>query len=47
MDTVAPDLAELERMTMRRVILRLVPFLMICYFFALLDRVNIGFAACR
>ena len=32
-------------MTMRRVILRLVPFLMICYFFALLDRVNIGFAA--
>lgn len=45
MDTVAPDLAELERMTMRRVILRLVPFLMICYFFALLDRVNIGFAA--
>lgn len=45
MHTVAPDLAELERMTMRRVILRLVPFLMICYFFALLDRVNIGFAA--
>src|SRR3954453_19764766 len=30
---------------MRRVILRLVPFLMVCYFFALLDRVNIGFAA--
>ena len=30
---------------MRRVILRLVPFLMICYFFALLDRVNVGFAA--
>ena len=35
----------LERETMRRVILRLVPFLMICYFFALLDRVNVGFAA--
>ena len=35
----------LEKATMRRVILRLVPFLMICYFFALLDRVNIGFAA--
>ncbi|MDP4023578.1 MFS transporter [Methylobacterium sp. NEAU 140] len=30
---------------MRRVILRLVPFLMLCYFFALLDRVNVGFAA--
>src|SRR3954453_12853970 len=30
---------------MRRVILRLVPFLLVCYFFALLDRVNIGFAA--
>ena len=30
---------------MRKVILRLVPFLMICYFFALLDRVNVGFAA--
>jgi len=35
----------IEAATMRRVILRLVPFLMICYFFALLDRVNIGFAA--
>jgi MFS family permease len=30
---------------MRRVILRLVPFMMVCYFLALLDRVNIGFAA--
>src|SRR6476659_5087654 len=30
---------------MRRVTLRLLPFLMICYFFALLDRVNVGFAA--
>src|SRR5437016_1010540 len=45
---MAPDLqpaSDLERMTMRRVILRLVPFLMVCYFFALLDRVNVGFAA--
>jgi MFS family permease len=40
----ADDLA-LEKATMRRVVLRLVPFLMVCYFFALLDRVNIGFAA--
>src|SRR3954471_19603989 len=45
MDTAAPDLAQLEKTTMRRVILRLVPFLMICYFCALLDRVNVGFAA--
>ena len=39
------DRQDIERATMRRVILRLVPFLMVCYFFALLDRVNIGFAA--
>ena len=45
MDTIAPDLAQLEKATMRRVLLRLVPFLMVCYFCALLDRVNIGFAA--
>src|SRR3954466_1775915 len=37
--------AELEKATMRRITLRLVPFLMLCYFFALLDRVNVGFAA--
>src|ERR1700751_2900835 len=39
------NLEQMEKTTMRRVLLRLVPFLMICYFFALLDRVNIGFAA--
>jgi MFS family permease len=47
-ERVAAELVEdrgLEGSTMRRVILRLVPFLMVCYFFALLDRVNIGFAA--
>src|SRR6187549_3394837 len=36
---------DLEGTTMRRVIRRLVPFLMVCYFCALLDRVNVGFAA--
>jgi ACS family tartrate transporter-like MFS transporter len=41
----ADDAQTLEAITMRRVILRLVPFLMVCYFFALLDRVNVGFAA--
>jgi MFS transporter, ACS family, tartrate transporter len=35
----------LEEETMRRVKLRLVPFLCICFFVAYLDRVNVGFAA--
>src|SRR3984893_10396822 len=30
---------------MRRVALRIVPFLMVCYFVSFLDRVNVGFAA--
>ena len=30
---------------MRRVTLRIVPFLMVCYFISFLDRVNLGFAA--
>ena len=30
---------------MRRVALRIVPFLMVCYFVSFLDRVNLGFAA--
>jgi MFS transporter, ACS family, tartrate transporter len=34
-----------EARTMRRVALRIVPFLMICYFVSFLDRVNLGFAA--
>ena len=37
--------AEIEKTTIRRVTMRLMPFLMVCYFFALLDRVNVGFAA--
>jgi MFS transporter, ACS family, tartrate transporter len=35
----------IEKETMRKVIFRFVPFLMASYFMALLDRVNIGFAA--
>jgi MFS transporter, ACS family, tartrate transporter len=35
----------LERRTMHRVAVRIVPFLMLCYFVSFLDRVNIGFAA--
>jgi ACS family tartrate transporter-like MFS transporter len=36
---------ELERATMRRVANRLLPLLILCYFVAYLDRVNVGFAA--
>jgi MFS family permease len=39
------EVSALEKATMRRVTFRMVPFLMVCYFFALLDRVNVGFAA--
>jgi MFS family permease len=39
------DDISLEKSTMRQVSLRLVPFLMLCYFFAFVDRVNAGFAA--
>jgi len=35
----------IEARTIRKVSARLVPFLMICYFVAYLDRVNVGFAA--
>jgi ACS family tartrate transporter-like MFS transporter len=35
----------LERVTTRKVMKRLVPFLCFCYFIAYLDRVNVGFAA--
>ncbi len=34
-----------EVRTMRRVALRIVPFLMVCYFVSFVDRVNLGFAA--
>jgi ACS family tartrate transporter-like MFS transporter len=35
---------KLERRTMDKVTWRLLPFLIVCYFMAVLDRVNIGFA---
>ena len=46
MATPVPATAEgdLERTTMARVTRRLLPMLMLCYFVAYLDRVNIGFA---
>ena len=36
---------QLEERTMKKVFRRLVPFLMLCYFFIFLDRVNVSFAA--
>jgi ACS family tartrate transporter-like MFS transporter len=35
----------IEAAAMQKVTWRIVPFLMVCFFFSLLDRVNIGFAA--
>jgi len=37
--------AELEKRVLRRITLRIVPFVMLLYFVAFIDRVNIGFAA--
>lgn len=42
---IAPDSTTPEAATMRSVTLRIVPFLMVCYFVAFVDRVNSGFAA--
>ncbi len=38
-------MSALEQSTMRRVMIRIIPFLMLCYFVAYLDRVNVGFAS--
>ncbi len=38
-------ITEIEKRTVRRVILRLVPFLMVCYIFCWLNRINLSFAA--
>jgi MFS transporter, ACS family, tartrate transporter len=40
-----PQVSSIEKETMRKVGIRLVPFLIICYFIAYVDRVNVGFAA--
>ena len=42
---IAPAVEAIESETMRRVGRRLIPLLMVCYFAAYLDRVNVGFAA--
>jgi len=45
MDVPASEISGVEKRTMRKVMVRIVPFLMVAYFLAYLDRINIGFAA--
>src|SRR3954466_687343 len=45
MRSIRPGADAVETRTMRQVTLRIVPFLMVCYFVSFLDRVNLGFAA--
>jgi len=45
MQTSVTDEKQLEQETVRRVTWRLLPFLMVCYLFAFIDRGNIGMAA--
>lgn len=40
-----PSSTDIEQSTMRKLGIRLIPFLVLCYFIAYIDRVNIGFAA--
>src|SRR3954452_14609705 len=37
-------MSEIEKRTIGKVMRRLIPFLIVCYFVAYLDRVNVGFA---
>jgi len=41
----ASTVSKIERTTMRRVALRIVPFLMLCFLINFIDRINIGMAA--
>jgi MFS transporter, ACS family, tartrate transporter len=45
METITTDATQLAQETVRKVTWRLLPFLMLCYFFAFVDRGNIGMAA--
>jgi ACS family tartrate transporter-like MFS transporter len=44
-DTVTPASSLLEHRAIRKISGRLIPFLMLLYFIAFLDRINVGFAA--
>ncbi|MBP2666869.1 MAG: hypothetical protein H6Q76_1849, partial [Firmicutes bacterium] len=45
MTNTIQDTASFESNTMKKVRNRLIPFLTLLYFFAMLDRVNVGYAA--
>src|SRR4051794_21715987 len=45
MSVIAALPSKIETETMRKVTFRIIPFLMVCYFIAFVDRVNAGFAA--
>lgn len=45
MTSSTSEISELERATMRRVAWRLLPFLIVCYLIAIIDRGNIGMAS--
>lgn len=42
---LSASIPDIEKSTMRTIVWRIVPFLMVCYFIAFVDRVNAGFAA--
>lgn len=42
---MATPISDVERSTIRKITWRIVPFIVICYFFAYLDRVNVGLAS--
>src|SRR5271168_215760 len=44
-DTATPVSSPLEQRAIRKITWRLIPFLMLLYFVAFLDRINVGFAA--
>lgn len=45
MNTYKDEQQKLEKATLKKLVYRLIPFLVVCYFIAYVDRVNIGFAA--
>jgi ACS family tartrate transporter-like MFS transporter len=45
MTSIPAQPSMLETETMRKITFRIIPFLMVCYFIAFVDRVNAGFAA--
>jgi hypothetical protein len=47
MTTPLPDVSDIEQQTIKRVTRRMIPFLVLLFVVAFLDRNNVGFAALR